>query len=230
MTGISWLMVRVSWSWCEIICSPVYNMTVPPDPEHTQTLSAKLVCFNPVWVNQSLGIICIHHDIRQKCTVVQPSIQYWPFSRRIKVNNYLIRKAEKFSLLKRTCFFRNLYFLNFGISSKMNVISNQNSRSWHDYICFVNKMLYDNWIAIYNFPVNNKSRVGNMESRIVWKSQTIISNDVDHQFPQNPALPPLPPQLDYHLQLLTAFFLIREWFSLLITVLSYFLEYLPSLD
>lgn len=148
MTGISWLMVRVSWSWCEIICSPVYNMTFPPDPEHTQTLSAKLVCFNPVWVNQSLGIICIHHDIRQKCTVVQPSIQYWPFSRRMKVNNYLIRKAEKFSLLKRTCFFRNLYFLNFGISSKMNVISNQNSRSWHDYICFVNKMLYDNWIAI----------------------------------------------------------------------------------
>ena len=65
-----------------------------------------------------------------------------------------------------------------------------------------------------------------MESRIVWKSQTIISKDFDYQFPENPALPPPPSPLpDYHLQLLTASFLVREWLSLYITVLPYFLEY-----
>ena len=65
-----------------------------------------------------------------------------------------------------------------------------------------------------------------MKSRIVWKSHTIISNDFDYQFPENPALlPPPPPLPDYHLQLLTASFLVREWLSLYITVLPYFLEY-----
>ena len=68
----------------------------------------------------------------------------------------------------------------------MIVISNQNSGSRHDCICFVIKMLYNHWITFYNFSVNNKSRVGNMESRIVWKSQTIISKDFDYQFPRKP--------------------------------------------